>query len=86
MHLPENKIQNLVIFGLKKINFNGNCSKKHYDIWYLHTQKLLKIYVYKFAIEIFTHKFEFKLNLFFFQKIFLILINIRKLYNVCTYD
>ena len=68
MHLPENKIQNLVIFGLIKINFNGNCSKKHYDIWYLHTQKLLKIYVYKFAIEIFTHKSEFKLYLFFKKK------------------
>ena len=69
MHLPENKIQHLVIFGLKNNNFNGNCSKKHYDIWYLHTQKLLKIYVYKFAIEILTHQSEFKLYLFFSKKI-----------------
>ena len=86
MQFPENKIQILVILGLKKINFNGNCNKKRYDIWYLHTQKLLKIYVYKFAIDIFTHKCEFKLYLFFQKYIFLILINVRKLYNVCTYD
>ena len=71
MHLPENKIQNLVIFGLKKINFNGNCSKKHYDIWYLHTQKLLKIYVSKFANEILTHKSELKIYLYISKKKFL---------------
>ena len=59
---------------------------KNNDIWYLHTQKLLKIYVHKFAIEIFTHKSELKLYHFFQKYIFLKLINVRKLYNVCPYD
>ena len=35
--------------------------KKRYDIWYLHTQKLLKIYVSKFVFEIFTQLFFSKI-------------------------
>ena len=35
---------------------NGNCNKKYYAIWYLHTQKHLKIFEHKFAIDIFSHK------------------------------
>ena len=42
--------------------------KKRYDIWYLHTKELLKIYMRKFVYEIFTHKSELKL--YFFQKYF----------------
>ena len=60
--------------------------KKRYDIWYLHTKELLKIYMCKFVYEIFTHKSELKLS--FFSKIYFLknLINFRKLYDVCTYD
>ena len=59
------KDQNFDCFETPKKDVLGGLGKNHLDFWNLHIQTLLKMFGYKFAIDILIYKFHHKISLFF---------------------